>query len=93
MTLEQARSSVATCFTVREIPMKVLTATRGDLGNPFAIEVYSCASPDGIEKFLGWLSEMPVDVRIAYTLPFIQDELPHQRLSLASAPAVQSFSP
>jgi len=44
-----------------------------DLGSPFAIEVYSCASPDGIEKFLGWISEMPVDVRIAYTLRFIQD--------------------
>jgi len=92
MTLEQARSSVATCFSVRGIPMKVLTATRGDLGNPFSIEVYSCASPDGIEEFLGWLSEMPVDVRLAYTLRFIQDELPHQRLSLASASEERSFS-
>ena len=92
MTLEQARSSVATCFSVRGIPMKVLTATRGDLGSPFAIEVYSCARPDGIEEFLGWLSGRPTEVRIAYTLRFIQDELPHQRLSLASAPEERTFS-
>jgi hypothetical protein len=85
MTLEQARSSVTTCFVYRGISMKVVTATRGEIGNPHSIEVYTCESPDGMERFIGWLSEMPVGVRLAYALRFIRIELPFQKLTLASS--------